>query len=86
MKILFKKSVRLAHTCAGARLCQQPSSSARSAPPAGGFCVMGNYVSHDTKKAVPPATRRITPNKIKRKARDGIRTRGPHLGKVVLHP
>ena len=21
-----------------------------------------------------------------KKARDGIRTRGPHLGKVVLHP
>ena len=22
----------------------------------------------------------------KKRARDGIRTRGPHLGKVVLHP
>ena len=40
------KSVRLAHTRAGARLRQQPFSFARSAPPAGGFCVIGNAVSY----------------------------------------
>ena len=47
---LVKKVCATAHTRAGARLRQQPYSSARSAPPAGGFCVIGNAVSCDTSK------------------------------------
>ena len=54
IRLIFqtKKGVRLAHTRAGARLRQQPYSSARSAPPAGGFCVIGNAVSY-TKNRSP---------------------------------
>ena len=47
------KNVRLAHTRAGARLPQQPYSSARSAPPRGAFCFLEINFPRNKKHPVP---------------------------------
>ncbi len=44
------------------------------------------YISLESERNKRPENRQCSPPAENKRARDGIRTRGPHLGKVVLHP